>query len=143
MEKGNEMKFKKLVGFGIFALLTMSLLGLFFRPQRFSVDDAYRQGFIAGQESLQEDVPAAENAPPSTSADRWVYQHPARFGSFGLLAVAGFIFRFFITLLLIGFVFRFLFGRRRWHHKHWGSEGRHHPGPHPKWAVDDEPIMKA
>mgnify|MGYP001818095503 CR=1 FL=1 len=127
--------FRKLFGLFFVGLLIFGLWGLFGRAAAGRYQNAYQQGFVAGQQaaaSSKEGVAAgaAEAAPaaPDGHQGTQVYYrgHSFFFPGFGLLFCL--IPLFFLGLMFMGF------GKRRWHkHGYRGGPWRHGPcGPGPR-----------
>jgi hypothetical protein len=115
--------FRKLFGLFFLGLLLFGVLGFFGRSGQHRTQEAYQQGFMAGQqaaaassetkaEGAQETMTTVPHRTPG--ANVYFRGHGFFFPSFGLLFCL-------VPLFMIGLLFTFG-GKRRWH-KH-----GHHPG---------------
>jgi hypothetical protein len=131
--------FRKLFGLFFFGLLIFGMFGLLGRGGHGRYDEAYRQGFIDGQQATSDSGKAAPDTAGETTsavpqsrpgANIYYRGHGFFFPGFGL-------FLCLIPLFMFGLFFMG-FGKRRWHgHRHhrgpWGHHGRGRgpcgPGP--------------
>ncbi len=149
------MFFRKLIGLAFIAMLFVGAMGLF-GAGRGRTQDAWTQGYIAGQQSVTTNADGSTTTVPPAPANS--YANPNSYG-YGRSHV-GFFPGFGLLFCLIPFFFFgglfMLFGgrRRRGRGGHWCRPGhwQHHghekyKGPKPPWVDDDdladEPIMKA
>ena len=135
------MFFRKI--FGLFLILLV-LGGLFGLSGQNRYQDAWQQGYIAGQQAVAGQDGTTATAPPAAPYGPYGY-YPARLGFFGFLFKG--LGLFFLFWLMVGFL-GLLFGRRFWRHggKKWAKWHRHAPeSGRPRWHDDDlgdEQVMK-
>ena len=149
------MFFRKLIGFAFIAMLFVGAMSLF-GMGRGRTQDAWTQGYIAGQQSVTtnaDDMSTVPLAPANSYANHNEFgygrSHFGFFPGFGLLFCLIPLFFFGGLFMLFGGRHRMGMGRRR----HWCRPGhwQHHDhekykGTKPPWVDDDladEPIMKA
>ena len=133
------MFFRRLFGAFFLFLLLGGVFGLFNGRSQ----NAYTQGYIAGQQSVTVEDGANTAVPPAPQP----YQNSG-FGFFG--GIVKFFAFFFGFIFLIGFM-GMVFGckhrkhKKGWHHAHhWGNWEK--GGEKPPWYDpndNDEPVMKA
>lgn len=142
------MFFRKLIGLALIVMLFFGAMNLF-GMGRGRAQNAWTQGYLAGQQSVTTNADGTTTTPPAPpNYDGYGRSHVGFFPSFGFLFCL-------IPFFFFGGLFMLFGGRRRmgrhgpWCRPgHWQQRGHDkYKGPKPPWVDDDdladEPIMKA
>jgi hypothetical protein len=127
------MIFKKLFGLGFLTIMLFAFLGLFVGPARESrTNEAYRQGYIDGQQTAASEEGIANTVPPASAYGydthrRW---HSGFFPGPLLLCLLPFMF-FGLMSMMFGCK------SRHWKHEPHGPEHWHQHGP---WKGNAKPV---
>jgi hypothetical protein len=131
------MIFKKLFGLGFLAIMLFAFLGAFGSMRQARTDEAYRQGYLAGQQAAA----ASEDGTVNTSPPMSPYGYDTHYGGHrGFFPGAG-LFLCLLPLMFFGFM-SMMFGCKRRHWKYGpGGSGHHHApwkgGGKPVWEDDE------